>query len=75
MAIRSKMDNTRSKMNGVKYFDEKVSPKLAQCSTAAEMLAVLEGHFKLDQKLGLVTSLAFRQGLRTAVTMINAQPK
>lgn len=62
-------------MNGLKHFDEVVSIKLAQCSTAAEMLAVLDGHFKLDQKLGLVTSLAFRQGLRTAVNMINAQPK
>jgi hypothetical protein len=43
-------------MNGAKYFDEQVAPKLAQCSTAAEMLAVLDGHFKLDQKLGLVTA-------------------
>jgi len=62
-------------MNGNDYFEKVVAPKLALCTTAAEMLAVLEGHFKLDQKLGLVTSLAFRQGLRTAVNMIKAQPK
>jgi len=62
-------------MNGNDYFETVVAPKLALCTTAAEMLAVLEGHFKLDQKLGLVTSLAFRQGLRTAVNMIKAQPK
>jgi len=62
-------------MNGNDYFETVVAPKLALCTTAAEMLAVLEGHFQLDQKLGLVTSLAFRQGLRTAVNMIKAQPK
>lgn len=69
------MVNTKSAMNGNEYFDKVVAPKLAVCSTAAEMLAVVEGHFQLDQKLGLVTSLAFRQGLKTAVNMIQAKPK
>lgn len=69
------MDHSSKLMNGNDYFEKVVAPKLALCTTAAEMLAVLEGHFKLDQKLGLVTSLAFRQGLRTAVNMIKAQPK
>lgn len=69
------MANSMSSMSGSEYFDKVVAPKLAVCSTAAEMLAVVEGHFQLDQKLGLVTSLAFRQGLRTAVNMIQAKPK
>lgn len=62
-------------MNGTDYFDQVVAKELERCSTAAEMLDVLHTRFELDQKLGLVTSLAFRQGLRTAVRMINAKPK
>ena len=69
------MVNTRNKMNGTNYFDQVVAKELAQCQTAAQMLEVLELHFELNQELGLVTSLAFRQGLRTAVRMINAKPK
>jgi hypothetical protein len=39
------------------------------------MLQVLMYHYDLDCKLGTITSLAFRQGLKTAVNMIAAKAK
>jgi hypothetical protein len=39
------------------------------------MLQVLMYHYDLDCKLGTITSLAFRQGLKTAVKMIDAKAK
>jgi len=62
-------------MSGSTYFDQVVAKELSKCETAQQMLEVLSKHFYLDQKMGLITSLAFRQGLRKAVNMINAKQK
>jgi hypothetical protein len=43
---------------------------LQQCETAEAMLAVIADEFVLTEKLGMVSHLAFMQGLRAAVTMI-----
>lgn len=62
-------------MSSIDHFDKVVSKQLESCNSAAEMLDVLERNFDLTQKLGLMSSLAFRQGLRTAVRMITPKIK
>lgn len=62
-------------MNNNDYFNQVVRPKLDQAQTAGEMLHILQSHYDLDQPLNMFTSLAFRQGLRSAVTMLNPNPK
>ena len=62
-------------MSSIEHFDKVVKQQLDKCKTPAQMLDVLNRNFDLDQELGLVSSLAFKQGLRTAVTMINPKIK
>ena len=57
------------------HFDKVVDPDLKRCETPEQMLQVLMYHYDLDCKLGTITSLAFRQGLKTAVNMIAAKAK
>lgn len=57
-------------MECIKHFDTVVKERLQGCATAGEMLDVISQEFVLDQKLGIVSHLAFMQGLRAAVTMI-----
>ena len=57
------------------HFDKIVDPDLKRCETPEQMLEVLMYHYDLDCKLGTITSLAFRQGLKTAVKMISAKAK
>jgi hypothetical protein len=55
------------------YFDRYVADELATCETAEQMLTVLAHHYKLDKKLGIITHLAFRQGLKQAVAMLRPE--
>lgn len=52
------------------YFDQVVNLELQKCKTPKEMLEALNKHYDLNKEIGPMTSLAFRQGLRTAVNMI-----
>ena len=56
-------------------FDRVVNPDLMKCDTPEQMLQVLMYHYELDCKLGTITSLAFRQGLKAAVNMVNPKAK
>lgn len=57
------------------YFKTQVEPELSAAQTAEEMLHILLDHYELNEPLKMITSLAFRQGLRTAITMLNPEPK
>jgi hypothetical protein len=57
------------------HFEKIVDPDLKRCETPEQMLEVLMYHYDLDCKLGTITSLAFRQGLKAAVKMISAKAK
>jgi hypothetical protein len=57
------------------HFEKVVDPDLKRCETPEQMLEVLMYHYELDCKLGTITSLAFRQGLKAAVNMINPKAK
>ena len=57
------------------HFSKIVDTDLKSCETPEQMLQVLMYHYDLDCKLGTITSLAFRQGLKTAVKMIDAKAK
>lgn len=57
------------------HFDKVVDPDLKRCETPEQMLQILAYHYDLDCKLGSITSLAFRQGLKAAVNMINPKIK
>ena len=57
------------------YYKTQVEPELNAAGTAEEMLHVLLDHYELDEPLKMMTSLAFRQGLRTAITMLNPERK
>lgn len=61
------------KITDYNYFDDYVAPELATCKTAEQMLTVLAHHYKLDKNLGIITHLAFRQGLKQAVTMLRPE--
>ena len=61
------------KITDYDYFDNYVANELASCQTAEQMLAVLAHHYKLDKKLGIITHLAFRQGLKQAVSMLRPE--
>jgi len=57
------------------HFEKIVDPDLKRCETPGQMLEVLMYHYDLNCKLGTITSLAFRQGLKAAVNMISAKAK
>jgi len=56
------------------HFRNVIEPKLKECKTAGEMLHVLQTHYNLNDPLPMITSLAFRQGLKQAVVMIKPDP-
>ena len=60
--------------NSSEYFKLKVEPALKEARSAQEMLDILEDYYNLDAPLKTMTHLAFRQGLRQAVAMINPEP-
>jgi hypothetical protein len=62
-------------MGSSAHFDQVVKQQLDKCKTPAQMLEVLNQNFDLDQEIGMITALAFKQGLRTAVSMINPKVK
>jgi hypothetical protein len=62
-------------MECIKHFDSVVKDRLQACKTAGEMLAVIDAEFELTQELGIVSKLAFMQGLRAAVTMVKPPVK
>jgi hypothetical protein len=62
-------------MASMDHFSKVVDPDLKRCETPAHMLQVLMYHYDLDCEIGPITSLAFRQGLKTAVNMIKAKAK
>ncbi len=57
------------------FFKEVVEPQLKNAQTAEQMLEVLNSAYDLSSPLPMITHLAFRQGLRSAVTMLNPDPK
>jgi len=59
----------------LQYWKTHVEPALKNCSSAEDMLEVLNAHYFLNDPLKTMTHLAFRQGLRTAVTLLNPEPK
>ena len=60
--------------NSSEYFRVKVEPALKEARSAQEMLDILEDFYNLDAPLRTMTHLAFRQGLRQAVAMLNPEP-
>jgi len=60
--------------NKLNYYKTQVEPALKGASTAEDMLKVLQDHYHLDQPLKMMTHLAFRQGLRSAITLLNPEP-
>lgn len=56
------------------YFKTIVEPALKSASTAEDMLAILQEHYHLDEPLKTMTHLAFRQGLRSAIALLNPEP-
>ena len=57
------------------FFRNTVEPQLKNAETAEQMLKILNSHYDLSKPLPTITHLAFRQGLRSAVTMLNPDPK
>lgn len=57
------------------YFKNIIEPQLKEAQTAGEMLFILTSHYDLSKPLPMMTHLAFRQGLRSAITMLNPAPK
>lgn len=57
------------------FFKDVIEPQLKSAQTAEQMLQVLNSAYDLSKPLPTFTHLAFRQGLRSAVTMLNPEPK
>lgn len=52
------------------HFDKRVRQRLDHCSSAGQMLRVLQEEYDLEDPLGPIAKIAFIQGLRAAVRMI-----
>jgi hypothetical protein len=61
------------KMKSINHFETVVRQELDMCTTAEDMLFVLARNYDLRKKLGPITRLAFMQGLRQAVVMLNPE--
>jgi hypothetical protein len=59
------------KKPAINHFDTIVREELDACTTAEDMLIVLARNYDLRKKLGPIMRLAFMQGLRQAVVMLN----
>jgi hypothetical protein len=59
------------KKPAINHFDTIVREELDACTSAEDMLIVLARNYDLRKKLGPITRLAFMQGLRQAVVMLN----
>jgi hypothetical protein len=59
------------KKPAINHFDTIVREELDVCTTAEDMLIVLARNYNLRKKLGPITRLAFMQGLRQAVVMLD----
>lgn len=59
------------KKPAINHFDTHVREELDACTTAEDMLIVLARNYDLRKKLGPIMRLAFMQGLRQAVVMLN----
>lgn len=60
-------------MKSINHFETVVRQELDMCTTAEDMLFVLARNYDLRKKLGPITRLAFMQGLRQAVVMLNPE--
>jgi len=60
-------------MKSINHFETVVRQELDMCTTAEDMLFVLARNYDLRKKLGPITRLAFMQGLRQAVIMLNPE--
>ena len=52
------------------HFDARVKARLLHSSNAAQMLRILNEEYDLHDNLGPIAKIAFIQGLRAAVKMI-----
>jgi len=59
------------KKPNISHFDDVVRGELDMCTTAEDMLIVLARNYDLRKKLGPITRLAFMQGLRQAVILLD----
>ena len=57
----------------ISHFDAYVREELDACTTAEDMLIVLARNYDLRKKLGPITRLAFMQGLRQAVVLLDPE--
>ena len=61
------------KKPAISHFDDIVRGELDMCTTAEDMLIVLARNYDLRKKLGPITRLAFMQGLRQAVVLLDPE--
>ena len=61
------------KKPAISHFDNFVREELDACTTAEDMLVVLARNYDLRKKLGPITRLAFMQGLRQAVVLLDPE--
>ena len=61
------------KKPAISHFDANVYHELDACNTAEDMLIVLARNYDLRKKLGPITRLAFMQGLRQAVVLLDPE--
>ena len=71
----NQLQYTRTMDYKLAYYKNEIEPALKNCSTAEDMLLVLQNGYDLNEPLKMLTHLAFRQGLRSAITMLNPEPK
>ena len=60
--------------NNNQYFKQVVEPQLKAAVNAGDMLHVLQQHYDLTKPLPTFTHLAFRQGLRQAIVLLDPDP-